>query len=221
MIHAVSRPLTALALSAALALLIAACGSSSSSTTTATPSTQASTPGATTTTSTPSSEASTPTTTPQSTPSSTTPSTPSSSQSPENSIKGYGSAASSAQKTALAAAAFSFFKAMAASDYPKICTDISASNRKELAAFSKAKPKLASCPCGLKDADRHPRRPRSQEGGSGQADLVRVKGPTAFVIFAPKGGKPSYFVLKREAGAWRAISLAPGSPLNPVAGIGK
>ncbi len=218
MIHAVSRPLTALALSAALALLIAACGSSSSSTTTATPSTQASTPGATTTTSTPSSEASTPTTTPQSTPSSTTPSTPSSSQSPENSIKGYGSAASSAQKTALATAAFSFFKAMAASDYPKICTDISASNRKELQAFSKAKPKLASCPAVLKTLIGTRGVPEAKKAAAGKLISVRVKGPTAFVIFAPKGGKPSYFVLKREAGAWRAISLAPGSPLNPVAG---
>ena len=205
-----ARLSAALLLTAALALAISACGSGSS-TTTAAPA--ASTPPATTTPS----EASTPaTSTPQSsTPSSSAPSTPSSSQTPENSIKDYGSAASSAEKAALASAAFSFFKAMAASDYQKICTDISASNRKEMAAFSKAKPKLNSCPAVLKTLIGTRGVPEAKKAAAGRLISVRVKGPTAFVIFAPKGGKPSYFVLKREAGAWKAISLAPGSPLNP------
>jgi hypothetical protein len=140
---------------------------------------------------------------------------------PELSIKTYGSSATSAQKAALAAAAFSFFKAMAASDYAKVCTDISASNRKELQAFSKAKPKSSSCPAVLKTLISTRGVPEAKKAAAGKLISVRVKGDTAFVIFAPKGGKPSYFVLKREAGAWKAIGLAPGTPLNPLAGVGK
>ncbi len=205
------KALSAALLSAALALALAAC-SSGSSTTTASP--QASTPGATTTTtaSSPSQSA----TTPQSTQSPSGGSTTSPSyQSPANSIKGYGSAATSAQKAALATAAFSFFKAIAASDYAKVCDGLSASNRKEMQAFSKAKPQLSSCPTFLKTLIASRGVPEAKKAAAGKLTSVRVKGSTAFVIFTPRGGKPSYFVLKREAGAWKAISLAPGSPLNP------
>ena len=45
---------------------------------------------------------------------------------------------------------------------------------------------------------------------------MRIKGTTAFVIFRPAGGPRSYFVMKREKGAWKATSLVPGFPLRPV-----
>jgi hypothetical protein len=208
------KALSAALLSAALALALAAC-SSGSSTTTVSP--QAATPGATSTAPPPSGQATTQpstATTQQGTQGSSGESS-SSSQTPENSIKGYGSAATSAQKAALATAAFSFFKAIAASDYAKVCDGLSASNRKEMQAFSKAKPQLASCPAFLKTLIASRGVPEAKKAAAGKLTSVRVKGSTAFVIFTPKGGKPSYFVLKREAGAWKAISLAPGSPLNP------
>ena len=45
---------------------------------------------------------------------------------------------------------------------------------------------------------------------------VRIKGDTAFVIFTPKGGLASYLVMKREGSAWKAISVTPGTPLEPT-----
>ncbi len=214
------RRFTALALVVALALLVVGCGSgSSSSSTTATTPGTAATPGA----------ASTPGTTPSSATTTTPPTAPQgsstqssrSSQTPENSIQTYGSAASSAEKGTLAAAAFSFFKAMASSDYAKLCEGLSASNRKELEAFDKAKHKKAGCPALLKALIATRGLPEARKAAAGKLISVRVKGSTAFVIFKPKGGKPSYFVLKREGGAWKAISLAPGTPLNPLAGLGR
>jgi hypothetical protein len=209
----VRRRLTALTAAGALALAAVGCGSSSSST-----SKTATTPAASA-----GSEASTPTTTPttsgSTTPQSSGPTTPSS-QTPENSIKTYGSAASAAQKSALAATAFSFFRAMAASNYAGICAAVSASNRKELEAFDKAKHEKLGCPALLKKLISTRGAPEARKAAAGKLISVRVKGPTAFVIFKPKGGVPSYFVLKREGSAWRAISLEPGAPLNPVAGSG-
>ena len=150
--------------------------------------------------------------------STTTTPTTQSSQTPENSIKGYGQAASSAEKAALAATAFSFFKAMAASNYAKLCAGVSAANRKELEAFDKAKHEKLGCPALLKKLIGSRGAPEARKAAAGKLISVRVKGSTAFVIFKPQGGVPSYFVLKREGSGWRAISLAPGSPLNPVAG---
>ena len=144
--------------------------------------------------------------------------TSSSSQTPENSIKDYGSAASSADKAALKSAAFSFFSAMANSDYAKLCDSLAASNRKGLQAFLKAKHQSGGCPAILKMLIATRGLPEARKAAAGKLISVRVKGSTAFVIFQPKGGKPSYFVMKREGGAWKAISLAPGTPLNPLAG---
>ena len=107
---------------------------------------------------------------------------------------------------------------MAASDYAKVCEAITASNRKELQAFTKAKHQSSGCPSILKMLISTRGVPEAKKAAAGRLISVRVKGDTAFVIFAPKGGKPSYFVLKREAGAWKAIGLAPGTPLNPLAG---
>jgi hypothetical protein len=214
----VRRRFTALTLLGALALLAAGCGSSSSSST----SSSATTPSA---TSTQGGSASTPTQATTTSPSSTQQSTQgsstessSSSETPENSIKDYGTAASSVLKGTLAATAFSFFKAMAASDYAKICAGLSASNRAQLEAFDKAKHEKLACPALLKMLIGTRGAPEARKAAAGALTSVRVKGSTAFVIFKPKGGAPSYFVLKREGSAWKAISLAPGSPLNPTAG---
>ena len=214
------RRLTALALAGVIALAAAGCGSSSSSST----STAATASPATTATQ---GSASTPSTTTQSggatTPTQTTTggggsSSSGSSETPESSIENYGTAASSALKGTLAATAFSFFKAMATSDYAKICAGLSASNVQELQAFLRAKHQNeGGCVRVLRTVV--PRvSAEARKAAAGTLTSVRVKGDTAFVIFKPKGGKASYFVLKREGSAWKAISLAPGTPLNPVAG---
>ncbi len=210
-----SRFLTAAALSACLALAVAGCGSGSSATTSTSPE-AATQPGA-GSTSTTGSGAQPPT---QAAAqggqgSSTTAPGYYPSSGGDKSIQTYGSAADSAQKTAIAAAAFSFFRSLASHDYAKVCSGLSASNREQLQNYLKlGKAKAKSCPALLTTLLRSGA-PEALKATAGTLDAVRVKGDTAFVIFRPKGGKASYFVMKREAGAWKAISLAPGSPLYP------
>ena len=65
------------------------------------------------------------------------------------------------------------------------------------------------------DASERLARAKAKAAAAAPIKSVRVKGDTAFIIFTPKGGKPSFFVMKREGGAWKAISLGPGTPLEP------
>jgi hypothetical protein len=135
----------------------------------------------------------------------------------DNSIQTYGAAAGGSEKATLAAAAHSFFAAMASSDYAKVCTAIAASNREQLQAFLKSKQQKGGCPAVLKTLIPASEDPEAQKAASATISAVRIKGDTAFVLFTPKGGQPSYFVMKREGAAWKAISLAPGTPLDPTA----
>ena len=128
--------------------------------------------------------------------------TSSSSQTPENSIKDYGSAASSADKAALKSAAFSFFSAMANSDYAKLCDSLAASNRKGLQAFLKAKHQSGGCPAILKMLIATRGLPEARKAAAGKLISVGVK-VNAFVIFQPKGGKPSYFVMNAKGAPGR------------------
>jgi hypothetical protein len=107
---------------------------------------------------------------------------------------------------------------MASSDYARICTGLLHSNREQLQAFLKAKHQQGGCPAILKTLIPSSETAVARKAAAGAVTSVRVKGDTAFVIFRPKGGKPSYFVLRREGGTWKAISLVPGTPLNPLAG---
>jgi hypothetical protein len=210
------RCLAVAPLAAALALAVAGCGSSSSSGASSNPTVPTATTQA--TASTPAEAITTTGTEAQQAGRDSSGETSNSSQTPENSIKGYGSAAGSGEKAAISATAFSFFKAIAASDYAKLCDLLSASNRTQLQAFDKVKQKKLGCPVLLKELISTRGAPEARRAAAGKLISVRVKGSTAFVIFKPKGGVPSYFVLKREGSAWKAISLAPGSPLNPTAG---
>jgi hypothetical protein len=138
----------------------------------------------------------------------------SSSSGPENSIQTYGSAATPAQKASLAATAFSFFHALAAADYARVCSDLTSANRQQIQAFLKNKSQKAGGCAAVMPTLLHSVGSEARRAAAGRLSTVRVKGDTAFVLFEPKGGKPSYFVLKREGSAWKPISLAPGTPLQ-------
>ena len=201
-------------LAAAFALIaVSGCGSSSSSSSTestaaSTASPETSTPGATTTT--PSGAQSTPTEGGSST---TTPS--GTSASPDNSIQTYGSAAGGAEKAAVLSATHSFFHALAAPNYASVCSQLASSNRKELQQYLKlGHSKAHSCatllPTLLQNIG-----PTASKAAKGTFTAVRIQGPRAFVLFRPKGGPPSYFLMLKEGGTWKPTSLAPGVPLNP------
>ena len=215
-IPAVARTLTALALAAALATAIAACGSGSSTSSTA--GGEASSPSS-PAGSTPSAEATT--TTPPAA-STTAPSGGSSSSGSAGGIKSildYGSAAGGGEKAAASAAARSFFAALAARDYGRLCAGLSAGNREQLQGFLKLKHfQGKGCAAVLKTLLVSPQIiATARKAAHAAITSVRVKGDTAFVLFKPAGGPRSFFVMKRQKGVWKATSLAPGLPLNPTA----
>ncbi len=188
------------------------CGSSSSSSSTeSTASTT--TPGATTpATTTPSGTQSTPAEQ-QGSSTSTTPS--GTSASPDNSIQTYGSAASGAEKAAVLSATHSFFHALAATNYASVCSQLASSNRKELQQYLKlGHSKAHSCATLLPTLLRNIG-PTANKAVKGTFTGVRIQGPRAFVLFRPKGGPPSYFLMLKEGGTWKPTSLAPGVPINP------
>lgn len=202
------RPFIAPILIACLALAAAGCGSSSS---TSTGSTAGAAPTTEAGTSTPSTE--TTTTQPGGQGGSSQGSSTGGSSSADNSIQTYGSAATGADKTALAGAAFSFFRALAAGDYTKVCAGLLSADRQQFQAV-KIKNGQGGCATDLKRLVPPTAAAEARKAASGTLSSVRIKGDTAFVLFRPAGGKPSYFVMKREGGSWKALSVAPGTPLE-------
>jgi hypothetical protein len=114
------------------------------------------------------------------------------------------------------AAAHSFFTAMATHDYARLCAGLGVSNREQLAAFVKGK-SSGGCVAALKTLLTATAATEGRKAAEAVVTSVRVKGGTAFVLFRPKGGVPSYFVMKEEGGGWKAIGLAPGTPIDPTA----
>ena len=136
--------------------------------------------------------------------------------SPGSSITGYGTAAGGADKATVVAAAHSFFTAMASGDHARLCAGLTAVNREQVAAFTKGK-HPGGCAAALKALLVPAAATEARKAADAAVTSVRIKGGTAFVLFRPKGGVPSYFVMKEEGGAWKAIGLAPGTPIDPTA----
>ncbi len=215
------RSFTALAATAALALLAAGCGGSSSTTSSTAPAGGAqTTPSGTATTTAPSGASAHPGT--ATTPSGTT-SAPSgqsgsgSSSSGDNSIQTYGSEASGADKAAVVAAMRSFMGALASRNYTKVCAGLTASNRAQLQQFLKFKHQQSQGCAALKTLLTTQ---TSFAAKAAKATVLhfRIKGGTAFALFRSACCPVSFFVMKREQGAWKSTSLSVGTPLNPVVG---
>ena len=132
------------------------------------------------------------------------------------SILRYGAAAGGAERRSVERAARAYFAAFAAREYSKLCGALGAVNREDLQGSGRALPHSgAGCASSLQALIGHsPIVAAGRKAAKGEIFGVRIKGDTAFVLFRPVGGEPSYFALKREAGAWKAISLAPGEPLS-------
>ena len=134
--------------------------------------------------------------------------------SPGASLKEYGAAAGPATKATVAAAAHSFFAAMARGDYARLCADLAATNHQRLRAFLKGRLRSTGCAAVLKTLLTTAAAGEARKAASAAITAVRIKGTTAFVLFRPKGGVPSYFVMKEEGGSWKATSLGPGAPIE-------
>lgn len=186
-----ARVILGLALSVALALGAIGCGSGSSTTTSS-----AASPG-----------------TPPASPAAAAASGGESS--PGAGIKEYGAAAGATTKATVAAAAHSFFAAMARGDYARLCGDLSDANLQQLRAFLKGRVRSTGCAAVVKTLLNTTAAGEARKAASAPITAVRIKGATAFVLFRPKGGVPSYFVMKEEGGSWKATSLGPGAPIEP------
>jgi hypothetical protein len=134
----------------------------------------------------------------------------------DNSIEGYGGAAQGSDKEAVSAAVDGFLAAMASGDYATVCTDLIAANREGLEAFGE-KGGASDCAATLKQLLSPAAAGEAKAAAAAPITSVRIKGDTAFAIFTPRGGQPSYVVMKQEGGSWKAISVAPGTPLEPTA----
>lgn len=137
--------------------------------------------------------------------------------SPGASIEHFGAAAGAAEKSVVATAAHSFFAAMASDDYPRLCAGLAATNRAQLRAFLKAQGRSGGCAAILKTLITPGAATEARQAANAAITTVRIRGTTAFVLFRPKGGVPSYFVMKQESGAWKSTSLGSGAPIDPTA----
>jgi hypothetical protein len=134
----------------------------------------------------------------------------------DNSIQTYGFSATATEKSAAIAAMRSFEGAIAAHDYAKVCTMISAAYRDQLQQIA-SQPSLKGKGCAAALSGLLGRQASAaRRAARGAVASVRVGGGNAFVLFRPAAGGPlSYFVLKLEDGKWKAIGLSTGTPLNP------
>ncbi|HVC08283.1 MAG TPA: hypothetical protein VND98_11970 [Solirubrobacterales bacterium] len=122
----------------------------------------------------------------------------------------------------MTAAAHAYFVAVAARDYTKVCDDISGNGRLQIKGFLKSEHSQvkgsSGCAGALKTLFLTPLdSATASEAMRGTVSAVRVKGDTAIVLLRPAGRPPSYFMMKREEGAWRAVSLIAAIPLRSAA----
>jgi hypothetical protein len=105
---------------------------------------------------------------------------------------------------------------METGDYARVCADLTAANRKQLQSFGAGKGGSGGCTAALKALLDPAVAAEARKAADAAVTSVRIKGGTAFVLFTPKGGMRSYFVMKEEGGGWKAIGLAPATPVNPT-----
>jgi len=133
----------------------------------------------------------------------------------DHSIQNYGAEAGGEEKAAVLAAMRSFIAALASSDYARACAALPAANREQMQQFFKAQHHGGSCAAVLAKLLSPAATTEAKKALGATISKVRVGEGNAFVLFRPAGGKLSYFVMKEEGGAWKATSLAAGSPLYP------
>lgn len=133
----------------------------------------------------------------------------------EGSISRYGAVARGSSKAVVITAVHSFLTDMAKLDYEGLCAVLAKPNREELTAFVGGKSGSGGCSVALKTLLDPSVASEAEAAAEASITSVRIKDGTAFALFTPKGGSPSYVVMKREGDGWKAISLAPGSSIEP------
>jgi hypothetical protein len=134
----------------------------------------------------------------------------------DSSIEEFGAAAAGSEKAAVTVAVGRFLGAMADQDYADMCAELAVANREQLQAFSQGKG-AGGCAAALKTLLNPAVAKEARLAAAAPVTSVRIKGDSAFALFTPQGGSPSYLVVKREGDSWKSISVTPGTPLAPSA----
>jgi hypothetical protein len=134
----------------------------------------------------------------------------------DDSIQTYGEVADDSETEEIILAMRSFFSALATLDYPAICEGLTEANRESLTLYLKAKKQEGGCEEVLIQLLLPQAAPEARKAANGSVLEVRVEDETAFVMFTPEDGVASYFVMKGEEGGWKATGLASGTPFDPV-----
>ena len=104
---------------------------------------------------------------------------------------------------------FSFFHALAAADYTKVCSDLTSSNREQLQVYLQGKHRDRNGCTMVIPSFLHSIGSEARRAADGTLSAVRVHGDTAFVLFRPQGGQAQ--LLRFEA---RRIGLEGDQPCS-------
>jgi hypothetical protein len=134
----------------------------------------------------------------------------------DNSIQTFGDEAEGDEKDVVVNAMRSFLRALAASEYQKVCDGLTSANLKQLEIYLKLKKEQGDCADVLSKiliggTD------EAKRAANGAVYQVRIEGENAFVLFTPEGGTASYFVMKQENGEWKSTTVSTGTPFDPLA----
>jgi hypothetical protein len=138
----------------------------------------------------------------------------------DNSIQTYGSEAKAAEKDEIVTAMRSHLRAIAARDSGKVCADLNSSTRAQIKQLRALEGKGGGCTYVVSKILVHVSS-EAKQAAAGKVVAVRVGKGNAFVLFRPRGGVPSYFLMSEEEGVWKANSINAGTPLSQTAAAGQ
>jgi hypothetical protein len=134
---------------------------------------------------------------------------------PARSLQTFGSSAEGKPEADVVAAFRGYLKDVATGNFAGVCHTLTDANLQQLKEYVAKTGKEGSCPVLLAELLASQAQP-ARDAAAGEIRQVRLKGTDAIVIFTPRGGKPSWFTMTKEAGRWRVISLTAGTPFDAI-----
>jgi hypothetical protein len=134
---------------------------------------------------------------------------------PARRLQTFGSSAKGEPEAEVLTAFRGYLKDVATGNYAGVCHTVTDASLRQLKEYIAKAGKGGSCPALLAKLLASQAQP-ARDAAAGEIGQVRLKGTDAIVLFTPRGGKPSWFTMTKEAGRWRVISLTAGTPLEPL-----
>ena len=134
---------------------------------------------------------------------------------PARRLQTFGSSAKGEPEAEVVTAFRGYLKDVATRHFAGVCHTLTDANLQQLKEYMAKAGKAKSCPALLAELLASQAQP-ARDAAAGEIGQVRLKGTDAIVIFTPRGGKPSWFTMTKEAGRWRVISLTAGTPFDAI-----